>query len=152
MKWWLTLVFVCCFGHAINAQEPVSTVPDVASWPIAFANSAIAATDAIRGPHAKCGLARLALSAGIENGVALTLKHFVVSPRPCLGCASNGWPSGHEGQSLVGFSNHWQIGLGFGLVTGALRVQANRHTKWQVLAGAVVGIGSEALGKVIKCD
>lgn len=130
----------------------VQPVPDVLSYGTAAANPTMAAIQAWQAPDRKCAFERLALSEAIGNGVSLTLKHFIVSPRPCLGCAPDGFPSGHAMNSAIGFSNNWQVGLSMTLGTAALRVDANRHTKWQVLAGAAIGIGAEAAGRLVKCQ
>ena len=133
------------------AQEPVNRWADGVSWGTAMVNPTLAVVDAIRAPNTKCKLGRLALSEAIGNGVTLTLKHFVVSPRPCLGCAADGFPSGHSMQSTIGASG-WRFGATFAATTGGLRMQAHRHTGWQVAAGLAIGAGAEFAGRLIKCE
>jgi membrane-associated phospholipid phosphatase len=145
----LVVIVALCLVQSSSAQSPVSKVPDAISWGTAFANPTLAAWDA---RHSKCELGRLALSAAIENGVTFALKSLVVSKRPCLGCDPTGFPSGHAAQSAVGLSRNWRVGIGFTLTTAALRMEAHRHTWQQVTAGALIGIGSEALGRMVKCE
>lgn len=123
---------------------------DGVSWGTAFVNPTVAVVKAWQSDDKKCRLGRLALSEGILNGVSLTLKHFIVSPRPCLGCAPDGMPSGHSGNSVIG-SSSWNFGIVFAASTGALRMEANRHTPKQVAAGLLVGAGAELAGRLIRC-
>lgn len=134
----------------VHAQEPVKPWADVTSYGTAMVNPAVAAVEAWRSNDRACRFGRLALSEAIGNGVALTLKHFIVSPRPCLGCAPDGFPSGHTANSAIGmFSSRW--GFTATIATGVLRHEANRHTWKQIAAGAALGVGAEAAGHLIKC-
>jgi len=133
------------------AQVPVSSVPDWASYGTAAANPVAAAAQAWRAPDRGCRFGQLALAEGIGNAAALTLKHFVVSPRPCVGCAPDGFPSGHTTNSFVGVTRDWRYGVLFGVATGGLRMAAHRHTLPQVLAGAAVGIGADAASRLLRC-
>jgi membrane-associated phospholipid phosphatase len=149
-------VGACAFALALAApaaaQVPISPAPDVLSYATAVINPALGVVDALRAADRGCRLARLALSEGIGNGLALTLKHFIVSPRPCLGCLPDGMPSGHTMNSVIGVSSHWQLGVAFTLETGALRQAAHRHTLPQVLAGAGIGVLSESVGHLLRCQ
>ncbi len=143
--------FIALFGNRINAQA-VNRLPDAISWGTAFTNPTLAIVDAIRGPQTKCHLARLALSEAVGNGLTIGLKHLIVSPRPCVGCGVDGFPSGHTMNSTIGFSRDWRVGLSFTLGTAILRHEAHRHTSQQVLAGALVGIGAESIGRLVPCE
>ncbi len=138
------------FPLTVHAQEPVTTWADVASYATAAVNPTIATVEAFRSTQKACRLGRIALSEGILNGVGLTMKHFILSPRPCIGCAPDGMPSGHSGNSMIGASG-WRYGIVFGATTGSLRMQANRHTHTQVAAGLLLGAGSEFAGRLIHC-
>ncbi len=146
----LLVVGLLLTGCPVHAQG-VRRVPDVASYATAAINPTWAAVDAWRSPERLCRFERLALSEAIGNGVALTLKHFIVSPRPCLACAPDGFPSGHTMNSAIGLSDHWRMGVGFTVGTAGLRIAARRHTVWQVTAGALLGLSAEAAGRLIGC-
>jgi membrane-associated phospholipid phosphatase len=148
VKFLLVLLLVC-LPSAVFAQQPVTRWADWTSYGTAAVNPTLAAWDA---RHSRCKLARFGLSEGIGNGLTLALKHRVISARPCLGCAPDGFPSGHTMNSLIGFSRNWKVGLAFGLATAELRVTANRHTWQQVLAGAGVAVAAEASGYMIRCQ
>lgn len=138
-------------GVSARAQQPVQKFPDVVSYGTALINPTVAMVDAWRSPSRGCHFARLALSEAVGNGIALTMKHFIVSPRPCLGCAPDGMPSGHTMNSAMGiFSSQW--GFTATIATGVLRHEAKRHTWQQIAMGAAVGVGSEAAGRLIKCE
>jgi membrane-associated phospholipid phosphatase len=137
----------------VAAQVPVDPAPDVLSYATAAVNPALSVIDALRSSDRGCRLARLALSEGIGNGLTLAIKHFVVSPRPCLGCTPDGMPSGHTMNSVLGTgTDHWQLGVAFAIATGSLRQAAHRHTLPQVLVGAGIGVLSESLGHLLRCQ
>lgn len=146
------LVVICllCLPIVGHTQAPVQPWADWTSYPTAMVNPGTAAIEAWRSSDRACRFGRLALSEAIGNGVALTLKHFIVSPRPCLGCAPDGMPSGHTMNSAIGmFSSRW--GFTATIATGALRHEAHRHTWQQIAAGAALGVGAEAAGRLLKC-
>lgn len=148
----ILFLLACLFTPLlVHAQEPVKPWADVASYATAAVNPVTAAVKAWHSSDPACALGRLAISEAIANGLALTLKHFIVSPRPCIGCQPDGMPSQHTANAFVGFSSHWQYGLAFGIATGGLRMAANRHTFKQVLAGAAIGIGADYAPRLLKC-
>lgn len=153
MKALLVAASLLC-ASPVYAQQPVQPWADWASYGTAFVNPAIASVDAWRSTHRACRFGQLAISEAIGNGIALTLKHFIVSPRPCMGygCAPDGMPSSHTMNSTIGFSSRWRVGVGFAWSTAVLRTEAHRHTSWQVAAGAALGIGAEAAGHLLKCE
>lgn len=146
-----TLLIVLLFAAPVSAQVPVSPAPDWVSYGTAAVNPTIAAIEAWRSPSRACRFGQLAISEAVGNVAALTLKHFIVSPRPCIGCQPDGMPSGHTMNSTIGFSSHWKVGVVFTVATAELRTDAHRHTPWQVAAGAALGIGAEAAGHLLKC-
>jgi len=148
----ILFLLACLFTPLlVHAQEPVKPWADVTSWGTSFVNPGIAAVEAWQSNDRACRFGRLALSEAIGNGVALAMKHFIVSPRPCLGCNAMGMPSGHTMQSSIGmFSSRW--GFTATIATGVLRHEANRHTWQQIAAGAAIGVGAEAAGRLIKCQ
>lgn len=132
-----------------SAQTAPNVVPwaDVASYVTAAADPSIAVVTALRSVDPKCRLLRLGVSEAIGNGLTLTLKQLVTSPRPCSGCAADGMPSGHTMNGTIGFSSKWQVGLAFALGTAELRTGAHRHTPMQVAAGAAIGAFAEWAGR-----
>jgi len=147
------MLIVVLLSVGLAAQEPaVLPLPNWASYATAGAMPAIAIWTAARGPEPKCKLAQLAISEAIGNGVSMTLKHFVVSPRPCLGCAADGFPSGHSMNSVIGLSSGWRVGLFLAVGTGELRHAAHKHTKTQVAAGLALGGLAEWAGqRLVRC-
>jgi membrane-associated phospholipid phosphatase len=144
-----TLALLLVLVPSVAIGQAVRPVPDVASYATAAVNPTAAVLEAWRAPSRACAFERLALSEAIGNGVTLTVKHFVTSPRPCLGCAPDGMPSGHTMNSAIGFS--WRYGFAFTVGTAALRVAAHRHTPKQVFVGMVIGLGAEAAGRLVRC-
>ena len=148
----LIVTLVLLLASPARAQEPVEKWADYTSWATALANPTIAAVQAARSSDPKCRLGQLALSEAIGNGATLALKHLIVSPRPCVGCAPDGMPSGHTMNSAIGVSSRWQVGLFFTLGTAELRTAANRHTPAQVAAGAALGFVAEWAGhRLLHC-
>ena len=141
---------ILLISTTVYAQEPVTKWADAVSWGTAFVNPTVATVEALRSDQKGCRLGKIALSEGIANGLALTMKHFILSPRPCLGCLPDGMPSGHSANSMIGASG-WRYGIVLGATTGSLRMQANRHTPTQVAAGLLLGAGAEFAGRLIHC-
>jgi PAP2 superfamily len=143
---------------AAQELEPVGPGADVASWATSLFNPTAAAIRAIRSDDPKCQLSRLMVAEGIGNVTVLVLKHFLVSPRPCIGCDNHGWPSGHSMNGLLGSGSGYNHDIGFGVSvtmavgTAGLRVAAHRHTPQQVIAGLLIGVGVEALSyRLVQC-
>ena len=93
-----------------------------------------------------------ALMAGVVNG----LKYSVRRPRPD-GTSRNSFPSGHTATAFMtatmlhkeyGWRSPWFSIGGYTLAafTGTSRILNNRHWSSDVMAGAVIGIGSVHLG------
>lgn len=149
-------------SRTVSAQEAVSvsSLPDAISYATAFANPAVAAFKAIRSDDPMCRLSQIGIAGGITSA-GLIAQRFIHSPRPCMGspgCSGNGMPSLHSAYSVVGISQGVHSGLGFtfslsmSVGTAAARVDANRHTPWQVAAGLALGSFSEWAGqKLARC-
>lgn len=136
-------ILILTIPRSSCAQEPVNRLADWSSYGTAVVNPTLGVIGALRSSDPKCQLGRLALSEGLGNGVTALIKTTVHSPRPCLGCPSDGMPSGHTMNSAVGANWHPRFGLSFTLSTGDLRTAANRHTPAQVVAGALLGIAAD---------
>jgi membrane-associated phospholipid phosphatase len=140
-------------ARSASAQVPVPVAPwaDWASYGTALVNPVTAAVSALTSHDKVCRLGQLGISELVGNVATLTLKRLIVSPRPCLGCAPDGMPSGHTMNSTIGFSSRWKVGVLFSVGTAELRADAHRHTPWQVAAGAAIGVGAEAAGHLLRC-
>lgn len=148
MKRFLFVLAFVLLPHVLFAQE-VNRWADDVSWGTAFINPAISAVQAARSDTPKCQLAQLGVTAGILTAAVVATKHFVTSPRPCAGCAPDGWPSGHTAFSGLG-AHGWRYGFEF--TTASLRMLAHRHTAPQVTAGALYAAGATLAGeKLISC-
>jgi hypothetical protein len=145
------LILILLFSTPCYAQDkpPVVDWADKSSWVTASVSPTVSVIEALRSPDKKCNLLRLGLKEAIGNVSVITLKHFVSSPRPCLGCVDDGMPSGHTANSIIG--NGWVVSMYFGSVTGILRHRANKHTWTQVAAGAGIGVASNLIGDLIHC-
>lgn len=143
------VTFAMLGSSPASAQTAPIVVPwaDVTSYATAAVAPGLAVATALRSREPRCQLLRLGVSEAIGNGLTLTLKQLVNSPRPCSGCAADGMPSGHTMNSTIGFSSRWQVGLAFALGTAELRTAAHRHTPIQVAAGAAVGMLAEWAGR-----
>jgi membrane-associated phospholipid phosphatase len=153
-----TLLWLLVLARPVQAQpRPVTQWSDWASYGTALGNPAAAAVAAWRSDHRLCALGQLALSEGVGNGITIWSKHVITSPRPCLGCDPDGSPSGHTMNSVIGFSR-WSHGWvqylvagGLAAATGWLRHDAGRHFWRQIGEGALLGVGAEAAGQLIRC-
>lgn len=134
------------------AAQDVRPVPDAVSYLTASVNPTIAAIEAARSSDPWCRLTQLGISELVGNTLVLTLKHAIRSPRPCFGCPSDGMPSGHAMNATIGISFQWTRGAAAAATTAALRSEANRHTKTQLVAGIGVGLLAEYLGHLVKCE
>jgi len=84
--------------------------------------------------------------------LTLGIKESINKPRP-YDNGNNAFPSGHTSTAFQGASFiHQRYGFKYGLpayllagFTGYSRIEAQRHDTWDVLAGALVGIGSTYL-------
>ena|SRR5665213_1766733 len=149
----LTLIMFFSFFCSAGAQqlkEPVVKWADYTSYATAFADAGVSTILAYKSNDRKCNLIKLGIKEAIGNGSALVIKHFIPSPRPCIGCSNDGMPSEHTDNGFIG--SDWRLGLAFGITTGVLRHTANRHTWKQVIAGAGVGIGTDLIGSLMKCS
>lgn len=87
-----------------------------------------------------------------NQGVTLVLKEALNKPRP-FNNGDNAFPSGHtsttfQSAAFVQKRYGWKYGIPAYLLagfTGYSRINAQKHDGWDVLAGAVVGIGSAYL-------
>jgi len=146
------LLALLLFAPVVQAQPPpVEPWADRLSYGTALVNPTVAAIAAWRSPHRACKLGQLAISEAVGNVAVITLKHFIVSPRPCFGCTPDGEPSGHTMNSTIGFASSWRLGVGFTWSTAILRTTAHRHTPTQVLTGALLGIAAEGAGHLLRC-
>jgi len=80
-----------------------------------------------------------------------SVKRIINKKRP--NGSNYSFPSGHTASAFTGASflqlrYGWKVGIPAYLLAsyvGYTRIKANKHDKWDVLGGAVVGIGSSLL-------
>ncbi|MCK7591342.1 phosphatase PAP2 family protein [Subsaxibacter sp. CAU 1640] len=88
----------------------------------------------------------------LNQGVTYGLKVALNKPRP-FGNGDNAFPSGHTSTTFQGASFiHKRYGFKYSIPAYAVagftafsRIDAQKHDGWDILAGAVVGIGSTLL-------
>lgn len=96
-----------------------------------------ATVDSWRGEHRKRDLGRQACSFGLAQGLTLTGKAAFSRLRPDGSDRKSFW-SGHTASTA---SQGWQLAP----ATGYFRIAGADHDGWDVLTGALVGIGARAL-------
>lgn len=161
MRTVIVLLLLALARPATAQPLPVNKWADWSSYGTAGVNVTIGVVDAWQSERRGCHLAQLALSEVVGNGTALGVKHYVRSPRPCIGCPPDGMPSAHTMNGIIGINQphpaaSWKgrvlVGVTAAVLTGFLRWQANRHTWEQIGWGAVLGVGAELSGQIIRCD
>lgn len=103
----------------------------------------------------KAGFWQLAKSAGADLTATWILKYAINKPRPEGRTDGHAFPSGHTSFAFMGASflqrrYGWKYGLpayALAAFVGFSRIEGinDRHDGWDVLAGAIVGIGSTYL-------
>ncbi len=103
----------------------------------------------------KEGFWQLAKSASANLTATWVLKYAIDKPRPEGRTDGHAFPSGHtsfafQGASFLQKRYGWKYGIPaytLAAIVGYSRIEGvnNRHDEWDVLAGAVVGIGSTYL-------
>lgn len=156
---------VLMLSAPVQAQpRPVREWADWASYGTAMANPAGALQAALAGDHKACDLGRLAIREVVGNTATIGLKHWRYGEpdavRPCLGCAPDGDPSGHTANGIIGSSTAWSglhgwvrwvVVASTAAATGLLRHDSFRHFWEQIGKGALVGVGAEASGYLLRC-
>ena len=141
---WLIGFFGLCI-YGLHAQSPtIESAGDVLLFvmPATALGSSLAAKD-----HK--GTWQFTKGFLLNQGVTLALKQALNKPRP-FNNGDKAFPSGHtstafQSAAFVQKRYGWQYGIpafflaGF---TGYSRINAQKHDGWDVLAGALVGIGS----------
>ncbi len=92
-----------------------------------------------------------------QNAMTYPIKWSVKEGRPD-GSAKNSFPSGHTAATFASAEMiRMEYGWGWGAVfyanavfTGTMRVVHKRHWWWDTAAGAVIGIGSAHVGKMLS--
>lgn len=146
----MVVYFLCCFLHVGNGygqNETIQSSGDV----LLFALPATAlGTSLILGDYK--GTWQFTKGALLNVAVTYGLKYAIRKDRPY----DNGtlaFPSGHtsttfQSAAFIQKRYGWKYGIpayvlaGF---TGYSRLQAHKHDGWDVLAGAIIGIGSAYL-------
>ncbi len=145
-----TFALALCVATTGNAQSKVETAGDVlqVALPLAAAVCAIRKKDFM--PYA----GRFVAQGLFVEGSKAALGHAKINKRPdgAYGLTTptyKGFPSGHTAAAFYGASylshnclqtrNQKALAYGLAAFVGASRIQANKHTAAQVVAGALVG-------------
>ncbi len=140
------IFFLGIYGS--TAQDKIiETMGDV----ILFALPAAAVTNTLAVGDYK-GTWQFAKGFLVNQALTIGLKQAINKPRP-FNNGDYAFPSGHtsttfQSASFIQRRYGWKYGLpayalaGF---TGFSRIEANRHDGWDVLAGAIIGVGSTYL-------
>ena len=135
-------------GENVNAQ---STIIEATGDVLLFVMPATALTSTLVVEDYK-GTWQFAKGFAMNQVISIGLKHAINKRRP-LNNGDYAFPSGHtstafQSAAFIQKRYGWQYGIpayalaGF---TGYSRINAKRHDGWDVLAGAIVGIGSAYL-------
>tara|TARA_R110002051_G_scaffold115026_1_gene188011 strand:- start:4866 stop:5426 length:561 start_codon:yes stop_codon:yes gene_type:complete len=144
----LILLFICITSTSAYSQgDAIETSGDVLLF--AMPASALAGS-LIAGDYE--GTLQFAKGFALNQAVTIGLKYAVNKNRP-YDNGIRGFPSGHTSttfQSAAFIQKRY--GWGYGIpayalagYTGYSRINAQKHDGWDVLAGAVVGVGSAYL-------
>jgi membrane-associated phospholipid phosphatase len=125
------------------------TAADIASWGTVGTALALDANSCRSAADPRHCFIMMGIRAGVTEISVEVLKHLIKQPRPCAGepgCEGYGMPSGHTAFAFStlggpGFGVSFTLSLG----TGVGRVVADKHTPWQVLAGAALGMATSRI-------
>jgi len=144
------LIFICiqlCCKTVFSQNETVKTSGDVILFalPIAAVGSTLIHKD-------KKGTWQFAKGFLVNGVVSYGLKAIIIKERPD-GSNSNSFPSGHtsitfQSASFIQRRYGWKYGIPAYILssfTGYSRLNADKHDIVDILAGAVIGVGSTYL-------
>ena len=159
MKAFILLVFLSCFTIAGFTQKSgIEISGDV----IQIALPVAAVTSTFIWKDEKTPTLQFIKTMGTSFIMTQSLKWIINKPRPNGG--EHGFPSGHTSAAFTGAAFlerrfGWGVGIPAYVLAGYVgwtRVDANKHDYWDLLGGAIVGVGSAYLftkpyeGKKVK--
>ncbi|MBJ2174769.1 phosphatase PAP2 family protein [Aureibaculum sp. A20] len=141
------LFFAFCFQNSISQSKTIQTSGDV----LLFTMPAVAIGSTIFKKDYK-GTWQFTKGAVLNFALSFGLKAIVVKERPNLE-NTDSFPSGHtsitfQSASFLQRRYGWKYGIPAYLLasyTGFSRIHADKHDVYDVLVGAVIGIGSTYL-------
>ena len=145
----LLLVFSLSFVNTHAQNKTITTSGDILQ--LVLPAAALGSTFIWKDDHTKPTLQFLkAYGTGLIMQQAL--KHIVLKPRPD-GSDNYSFPSGHTTSAFTGAAfiqkrYGWKYGIPSYILAsyvGYTRIQAKKHDGWDVLGGAVIGIGTSYL-------
>ncbi len=160
MKYYLSLIFLLCYGamvaqdvdspSVIRLETGVEKIGDYAQFvPTAVSFIVVLAK------NDKKGFWQLGKSLGTDIASTWILKNAINKHRPYGATDGHAFPSGHtsfafQGASFLQRRYGWKYGVPAYAIAGFVaysRLEGvhHRHDGWDVLAGALVGIGSTYL-------
>ena len=146
-KFLAVIAFLFCFHTSFAQDETVENSGDV----VVFMMPAVVfGTTLIKEDYK--GTWQFTKAAVVNVALTLALKKIINKPRPNLQ-NNNSFPSGHtsvtfQSASFAQRRYGWKFGIPAYLLagyTGFSRIQANKHDIYDVLAGAIIGVGSTYL-------
>ena len=148
MKNWIVVLLFVTFGKAYAQSKAVETSGDILM--LAIPASALAST--LLYEEGNKGTWQFVKVYGTSFVVTQSLKRIIAKDRPEHN-GTNAFPSGHSSNAFLGAAfiqrrYGWKVGLpayALAAYTGWTRIDARKHDGWDVLGGAVIGIGSAYL-------
>lgn len=139
-------VLFFCFSNSIAQNKSITTSGDILQ--LALPAVALGSTFIWKDDNTKPTW-QLIKAYGSGLIIQQALKRIVLKPRPDR-CDNYSFPSGHttsafSGASFIQKRYGWKYGIPSYVLAsfvGYSRIQAKKHDGWDVLAGAVIGVGT----------
>jgi len=140
----IAFVFIVLTQSAWTQNKNVETAGDV----LLYAMPAVALGSTVIIGDGK-GTWQFAKGFVLNQAVTIGLKYAINKPRP-YDNGDKAFPSGHtsttfQSAAFIQRRYGWKYGIPAYLLasfTGYSRINANKHDGWDVLAGAIIGVGS----------
>jgi len=140
----IAFVFIVLSQSAWTQNKTVETAGDV----LLYAMPAVALGSTVIIGDGK-GTWQFAKGFVLNQAVTIGLKYAINKPRP-YDNGDKAFPSGHtsttfQSAAFIQRRYGWKYGIPAYLLasfTGYSRINANKHDGWDVLAGAIIGVGS----------
>lgn len=160
IKCWVLLLFICLTSNSVLAQDSPDHDPKFKKTVEGIGNIAqfiptAASIAALFIFKDKKGAWQFAKAFTVDLATTYALKYIINKPRPEGATDGHAFPSGHvafafQGASFLQRRYGWKYGIPAYIVSGFVTYSRldgynDRHDGWDVLAGAVVGVGSTYL-------
>ncbi len=141
MNAWVSVaVLLCLPGLALGQGKA-----DVASYVTLAVPVVVDSVESWRCEDRTACFAAQAARLGVTWVLTSAIKELVKKDRPChpecgWDSGTHSFPSMHAGFAFASVGrNHLKVTVPFALTTGGLRIAANKHDIWDVLAGSGIG-------------